>query len=61
MNLTGPDWQLVNIGSGNVLASSGNSIITFLIIDYYETASVQKEAMLIQVALCFFMKWNLYR
>ena len=24
MNLTGPDWRLVNIGSGNVLLSSGN-------------------------------------
>ena len=27
MNLTGPDWRLVNIGSGNVLLSSGNKTL----------------------------------
>ena len=27
----------------------------------YKTASFQKEAMRTQVALYFFMKWNLYR
>ena len=41
--------------------STNHSSADRIVVNSYKTASFQKEAMCTQVALWFFMKWNLYR